>query len=182
MSELSKWYVVNTYSGYENKVCSTIEQAVENRQLQDVIHRLVIPMETVIELKDGAEVEVSRKLFPGYVMIKMILNDDSWVLVRNTRGVNGFVGADSKPTPLTDAEVKNFRIEDDDEEDTSKREVIVSYDVDDSVRVIKGPFEGSIGIVQSIDKEKGLVYVLISMFGRETSTELELASVEPLAT
>lgn len=183
MSELSKWYVINTYSGYENKVCSTIEQAVENRRLHDVIHKIVIPMETVIELKNGAEQEVSRKLFPGYVMINMILTDDSWVVVRNTRGVTGFVGADSKPTPLTDAEVKNFGIEDyDGEENNSKpKEIVIPYEVSDSVRVITGPLEGSIGIVQSINKEIGTVSVLISMFGRETPAELELASVKSLA-
>ena len=182
MSELAKWYVVNTYSGYENKVCSTIEQAVENRRLHDVIHQMVIPMETVIEFKNGAEVEVSRKLFPGYVMIKMILNDDSWVLVRNTRGVTGFVGADAKPTPLTESEVKKFGIEEYDiENDDRPREIVIPYEVSDSVRVITGPLEGSIGIVQSIDLAKGTVSVLISMFGRETPAELELASVKPIA-
>ena len=182
MSELAKWYVANTYSGYENKVCSSIEQAVENRRLHDIIHRIVIPMETVIELKNGVEQEVSRKLFPGYVMIKMILNDDSWVVVRNTRGVTGFVGADAKPTPLSDFEVSKFGIENDDD-DTQREalEIVIPYEVSDSVRVIKGPLEGSIGIVQAIDIEKGIVSVLISMFGRETPAELDLASVKLLA-
>lgn len=184
MLELAKWYVVNTYSGYEKNVCKTIRQAVENRKLHDVILETVIPEETVIELKNGQEVEVSRKLFPGYVMIKMILNDDSWVLIRNTRGVTGFVGADAKPTPLTESEVKKFGIEDYEngvrEEDDSPKEIIIPYEVSDSVQVVTGPLEGSIGVVQSIDKENGTVIVLISNYGRETKVELGIASINSI--
>lgn len=183
MSELAKWYVINTYSGYENKVCSTIEQAVENRKRHNLIHKIVIPMETVEELKNGVIQEVQKKLFPGYVMLKMILNDESWIIVRNTRGVTGFVGADSKPTPLTETEVKRFGLEkyDDDEVSEIKREFVIPFGISDSVRVENGPLEGSIGIVSSIDKEKGTVLVMISMFGRETPAELDIASVKPLA-
>ncbi|MFI3115358.1 MAG: transcription termination/antitermination protein NusG [Clostridia bacterium] len=182
MLEVAKWYVVNTYSGYEKNVCKSIRQAVENRRLHDIILETVIPEEKVIEFKNGQEVEVFRKLFPGYVMIKMILNDDSWVLVKNTRGVTGFVGADAKPTPLTEQEVKNFGIEDYDKDDEEKvSEIIIPYEVSDGVRVITGPLEGSIGVVQSIDKEKGTVSVLISTYGRETKVELGLASIKSLA-
>lgn len=180
MSELAKWYVINTYSGYENKVCSTIEQAVSNRRLHDIIQKIVIPMETVIEIKNGVEQEHQRKLFPGYVMIKMILNDDSWIVVRNTRGVTGFVGADAKPTPLSDLEVSKFGIEDDDIQQTDI-EIVIPYEVSDSVGIISGPFEGHIGIVQSIDVPNRKVSVLISMFGRETPAEIDLANVKPLA-
>lgn len=184
MSELAKWYVINTYSGYENKVCSTIEQAVENRKLHNLIHKIVIPMETVEELKNGEVKEVSKKLFPGYVMLKMVLNDDSWIVVRNTRGVTGFVGADTKPTPLSENEVKRFGLEKYDDENTTsdiKRELVIPFNITDSVRVEAGPLEGSIGIVSEIDREKGTVLVLISMFGRETPAELDIASVKPLA-
>ncbi len=184
MSELARWYVINTYSGYENKVCSTIEQAVENRKLHNLIHKVVIPLETVEEVKNGVVKEVSKKLFPGYVMLKMVLNDDSWIIVRNTRGVTGFVGADSKPTPLSEEEVRRFGLEkyDTDEAMEIKREVIIPFEVSDSVRVCAGPLEGSVGIVSEIDKEKGTVLVLVSMFGRETPAELDIASVKPLAT
>lgn len=181
MSQEAKWYVINTYSGYENKVTSTIEQAVENRRLHDLILQIVTPMETVIELKDGEEQEVSRKLFPGYVMIKMVLTDESWIIIRNTRGVTGFVGTDTKPIPLTEAEVKQFGIDGyDNGEQTAPVDIIIPYAVKDSVKVITGPMEGSIGVVENIDVDTKIVTVLISMFGRETPVELELASVKPL--
>ncbi|MFI3226724.1 MAG: transcription termination/antitermination protein NusG [Clostridia bacterium] len=181
MVELAKWYVVNTYSGYEKNVCKTIRQAVENRKMKSVILETVIPEEKVIEFKNGQEVEVSRKLFPGYVMIKMILNDDSWVLIRNTRGVTGFVGADAKPTPLTDEEVKYFGIENYDSEESERPvEVVIPYEVSDGVRVITGPLEGLVGVVKSIDKANGTAMVLISDYGRETLVELGLASIKTI--
>ena len=171
MSESAKWYVVHTYSGYENKVAATIQKTVENRHLEDMIFDIRVPMETVTELHDTGAKEVERKMFPGYVLIKMIMNDDSWYVVRNTRGVTSFVGPGSKPVALTDKEVAALGME--------KREVVVSYQEGDTVRITDGALESFLGTVEEIDLERSKVRVVVSMFGRETPVELELDQVEP---
>ena len=173
MSETPKWYVIHTYSGYENKVASSIEKVVENRGMDDLITDVTIPVETVREVKDGKAREIERKLFPGYVLVKMILTDESWYLVRNTRGCTGFVSPNSnKPLPLTDEEAAQWGAE-------QHSEVIeVSYKVGDSVRVCDGPLSGFVGIVDEIEQQQNRVHVIVSMFGRETPVELELNQVE----
>ncbi len=170
MSDTAKWYVVHTYSGYENKVAMNIETVVQNRNLQDFIHEVRVPTETVTEIKDNKKREVERKIFPGYVLVKMVMTDDSWYVVRNTRGVTGFVGPESKPLPLTEEEVLNLGIE--------TKEIEIDYAVGDTVRIVDGPLEGFVGIVEEIDTEKDMVKVKVSMFGRETPVELELDQVE----
>ena len=166
----AKWYVIHTYSGYENKVASNLETTVENRHLQDLIQEIKVPTETVTEIKDNKKKEVERKIFPGYVLVKMVLTDDSWYVVRNIRGCTGFVGPSSKPVPLTDEEVIALGVE--------QAQVEVEYDVGDTVRIVDGALEDSIGTVESMDVSKNLVRVIISMFGRETPVELELDQVE----
>lgn len=170
MSENAKWYVVHTYSGYENKVATNIEKTVENRKLHDLILEVKVPTETVIEQKDNKKREVERKIFPGYVLVKMVMSDDSWYVVRNTRGCTGFVGPASKPVPLTEQEVLALGVE--------TRTVQVDFAVGDSVRVNDGPLKSYIGTVISLDVEKNKVKVVVSMFGRETPVELELSQVE----
>lgn len=172
MSDFSdaKWYVVHTYSGYENKVMTDLEKMVENRGMQDLILDIKVPTETVTEIKDNKTREIERKIFPGYVLIKMIVTDDSWYVVRNTRGVTGFVGPASKPVPLTDDEVAALGVE--------KRIVEVSYRVSDGVKIIDGPLEGFTGVVDEMNTEKNYVRVTISMFGRETPVELELDQIK----
>jgi transcriptional antiterminator NusG len=165
MSESAKWYVVHTYSGYENKVAATIEKVVENHNLQDLIHAVNVPVENVVEIKDGKRKEIERKVFPGYVLVKMVLTDDSWHVVRNTCGVTGFVGPASKPIPLTDEEVSELGVE--------KRELTVNYSVGDSVKIIDGALEDFIGVVDEISLDKNKIRVIVSMFGRETPVELE---------
>lgn len=172
MPEEAKWYVVHTYSGYENKVASNLEKTVENRQLHDLIQQILVPTETVTEIKDNKEREVERKIFPGYVLVKMILTDESWYVVRNIRGCTGFVGPSSKPIPLTDEEVARLGVE--------KKEIEVSYGVGDSVKIMGGPLEGFVGTVEEVDKEKDRVRVTVSMFGRETPVELELNQAEAI--
>lgn len=168
----AKWYVVHTYSGYENKVAQNLEKLVENRNMQDVIFDIKVPTEMVTEIKDDKTHEYERKVFPGYVLIKMIVTDDSWFVVRNIRGVTGFVGPSSNPVPLNDDEVASLGIE--------KRVIEVGYDVNDNVRIVDGPLEGFEGVVEELDTAKNYVKVKISMFGRETPVELELDQVEPL--
>lgn len=170
MSEQAKWYVVHTYSGYENKVATNLEKIVENRKLHDWIHEIRVPTETVVEIKDNKKREVERKIFPGYVLVKMVMNDDSWFVVRNTRGCTGFVGPSGKPTPLTEEEVAALGVE--------KREIEINYAVGDTVHIVDGPLENFSGIVDEIDLEKNKVRVTISMFGRETPVELELDQAE----
>jgi len=170
MADESRWYVVHTYYGYENKVASNLETTVENRQLHDLIQEIRVPTETVTEVKDGKQREVERKIFPGYVLVKMVMTDESWYIVRNIRGCTGFVGPSSKPIPLTDAEVARLGVE--------SREVEVSYAIGDSVQIIDGPMEGFVGTVEKLDAEKNSVRVMVSMFGRETPVELELNQVE----
>ena len=172
MADESRWYVVHTYSGYENKVASNLETTVENRQLHDLIQEIRVPTETVTEVKDGKQREVERKIFPGYVLVKMVMTDESWYIVRNIRGCTGFVGPSSKPIPLTDAEVARLGVE--------SREVEVSYAIGDSVQIIDGPMEGFVGTVEKLDAEKNSVRVMVSMFGRETKIELEFSKVEEL--
>ena len=172
MTEDAKWYVVHTYSGYENKVASNLEKTVENRQLHDLIQEIRVPTETVTEIKDNKRRDVERKIFPGYVLVKMVLTDESWYVVRNIRGCTGFVGPSSKPIPLTDEEVANLGVE--------KKEVEVSYNVGDSVNIVDGPLEGFVGVVEEIDTDKNRVRVMVSMFGRETPVELELDQAEAM--
>ncbi len=172
MAEEAKWYVVHTYSGYENKVASNLEKTVENRQLQELIQEIRVPTETVTEITEaGKRKEVERKIFPGYVIVKMIMTDESWYAVRNIRGCTGFVGPSSKPVPLTEDEVERLGIE--------KRTIEVSYQVGDSVNIVDGPLEGFIGVVEEMDVEKNRVRVVVSMFGRDTPVELELDQAEP---
>ena len=169
-SQDAKWYVVHTYSGYENKVATDIEKIVATRGLQDLITDVKIPTEMVTEVKDNGQTkEVERKIFPGYVLIKMVVTEVTWFIVRNTRGVTGFVGPGSKPVPLTDAEVAALGVE--------KHSIEVSYKVGDRVTIIDGPLEGFSGVVDVLEPEKNNVNVVISMFGRETPVELELDQV-----
>ena len=170
MSENAKWYVVHTYSGYENKVATNIEKVVENRKLHELIHDVMIPTEKVTEIKDNKTREVERKIFPGYVLVKMVLTDDSWYVVRNTRGVTGFVGPGSKPVPLSEEEVEALGV--------NAHQVEINYNVGDSITVVSGPLEGFVGVVESIDKENNKVNVVVSMFGRETPVSLELNQAE----
>ena len=173
MADEARWYVVHTYSGYENKVASNLEKTVENRQLQDLIQEIRVPTEKVLEVgTDGKRKEVERKTFPGYVIVKMIMTDESWYAGRYIRGCTGFVGPSSKPVPLTDYEVARLGIE--------KHEIEVSYKVGDSVNIVDGPLEGFIGTVEELDVEKNRIRVVVSMFGRDTPVELELDQAEPV--
>ena len=171
MADNASWYVVHTYSGYENTVKATIEKYVENRNMRDLIHEMSIPMETVTEITDNGPKEVERKVFPGYVLVKMVMNDETWHVVRNIRGVTGFLGEGNKAIPLSDADVAALGVE--------KREVVVSYEVGDSVRITDGALESFLGTVEEIDLDRSKVRVVVSMFGRETPVELELDQVEP---
>ena len=169
MAEQAHWYVVHTYSGYENKVATNLEKIVENRHLHDWIQEIRMPTETVTELKDGKKHEVERKIYPSYVFVKMVMTDDSWFVVRNTRGCTGFVGPGGKPLPLPEEEVLAMGIE--------KRQIEINYEVGDAVTIIDGPLENFSGVVDEIDTEKNKVRLTISMFGRETPVELELDQV-----
>ena len=171
MAEAAKWYVVHTYSGYENTVKMTIEKTVETRQLQDIIHQVSIPMETVTEITDNGPKTYDRKVFPGYVLVKMVMTDDAWYIIKNVRGVTGFITSGSnKPTPLTEDEVYQLGVE--------KREIVVGYQLGDTVTIVDGPLNGFNGVVDLLDIEKNKVRVTVSMFGRETPVELELDQVE----
>ena len=171
MAEEAKWYVVHTYSGYENTVKATIEKTIETRHLEDLIHTVSIPMETVTEITDNGPKTYDRKVFPGYVLVKMVYSDDTWHVIRNVRGVTGFVGTSSNdPTPLTDEEVYAMGVE--------KKEIIVNYAVGDTVRILDGPLSSFTGTVESVDVDNNAVNVVVSMFGRETSVEFELDQVE----
>ena len=164
-----RWYVVHTYSGYENKVKTDLEKTVKNRELEDYFFDIIVPMEEQIEIKDGKRKANLKKVFPGYVLVKMIVTEETWYIVRNTRGVTGFVGSGTDPIPLTDDEIRAMGFE------TS---INVDYDLNDSVQILNGPFKDSIGTVQEINKEKHKVKVLISMFGRETPVELEFSQIQ----
>lgn len=173
MAEGARWYVAHTYSGYENKVKADIEKSIENRNMQDLILDVQIPMEEVIEVKDDKKRAVMKKMFPGYVLIKMVMTDESWYVVRNTRGCTGFVGPGSKPVPLTEEEVASMGVE--------TPQYNIDYEVGDSVKVTDGPLESFIGVVEEINMEKKKIRVCVSMFGRETPVELEFNQVEPLS-
>ena len=164
------WYVIHTYSGYENKVKATLERIVENRGIQDYIQEVEVPMEDFTEIKDGKTKIVQRKIYPGYVLVKMVLTDEIWYIVRNTRGVTGFVGPNSKPVSLSEEELALMGLE-------SSWEPEVDYGIGDSIKVISGPLESFIGTVEEINFDKKKVKVLISMFGRETPVELELTQI-----
>ena len=172
MAEAAKWYVVHTYSGYENTVKATIEKTIESRSLQDQILAISIPMETVTEITEsGVSKTYDRKVYPGYVLVKMVYSDDTWHVIRNIRGVTGFVGTSSNdPTPLSEDEVYAMGVE--------KREIIVNYNVGDQVRILDGPLSSFLGVVESIEVDKNTVSVIVSMFGRETPVEFELDQVE----
>ena len=170
MAEAAKWYVVHTYSGYENTVKATIEKTIETRHLEDLIHIVSIPMETVTEITDNGPKTYDRKVFPGYVLIKMIMSDEAWYIIKNVRGVTGFVGSGTKPTPLTEDEVQQLGVE--------KHEIVVKYNVGETVKITDGPLASFTGIVEEIEPEKNKVRVVVSMFGRETPVDLELDQVE----
>ena len=172
MADNAKWYVVHTYSGYENAVAAAILKSAENRRMQDLIHEVNIPMETVTEKTDQGEKTYERKVFPGYVLVKMILTDESWHLVRNVRGATGFVGSDGKAIPLTEQEIYALGVE--------HKEIVVGYGVGDTVKVTDGPLEGFIGTVDELEPERNRVRVAVSMFGRETPVDLELDQVEAI--
>lgn len=165
-----RWYVVHTYSGYENKVKTDLEKTVKNRELEDYFFDIVVPMEEQIEIKDGKRKANLKKVFPGYVLIKMIVTEETWYIVRNTRGVTGFVGSGTDPIPLTEEEIRKMGFE--------ISEVKVDYDVNDSIQIIDGPFKDYIGVVKEINKEKHKVKVLVSMFGRETPVDIDLSQVQ----
>lgn len=172
MAESAKWYVVHTYSGYENAVASAILKNVDNRNLHNLISEVTIPMETVTEMTDNGPKTYERKVFPGYVLVKMVLDDESWHVIRNIRGVTGFVGSGNKAIPLSDAEIAALGVE--------KHEISVPYAVGDNVKIIDGALTSFLGVVEEMDVEKNKVRVIVSMFGRETPVELELGQVEPV--
>lgn len=171
-SAVPQWYVVHTYSGYENKVKANLEKIIENRGLQDYFFDIVVPMMEEIEKKDGKEKSTLKKVFPGYVLIKMIMTDDTWFIVRNTRGATGFVGPGSKPVPLTEQEVYSLGIE--------QVEYVVDIEVGDNVRVLSGPLESFTGIVEEVNPEKERLRVTVSMFGREVSAEFDFNQVQKI--
>lgn len=167
--EEHKWYVIHTYSGYENKVKANLEKIIENRNLHDFISQVEVPLQEVTEVKNGQKKTAMRKVFPGYVLVKMIMNDDMWSVVRNTRGVTSFVGPGSKPSPLTDAEVKIMGVN-----------IVEKIDLElgASVKIISGPFESSVGVVSEINNAKHTVIVKLSVFGRETPVELDFYQIQ----
>ena len=165
MAEDARWYVIHTYSGYENAVAAAIMKAAENRRMQDLIQEVNIPMETVTEITDGGEKTVERKVFPGYVLCKMVLTDESWHLIHNVRGATGFVGAGGKAVPLTEQEIYDL---------------VTAYQVGDTVKVTDGPLAGFLGTVEELEPDKDRVRVVVSMFGRETPVDLELDQVEEI--
>ena len=166
----AKWYVVHTYSGYENKVKADLDKTIENRKLQDVILEVAVPMQDVVELKNGVKKVTQKKMFPGYVIIHMVMNDDTWYVVRNTRGVTGFVGPGSKPVPLDDAEIDRMGIH--------NTEITMDFKVGDAVTVLSGVWEGTAGVIRSINEGKQSVTIHVDMFGRETPVELAFAEVK----
>lgn len=170
MSEKAKWYVVHTYSGYENKVKVNLEKTIENRNLHSFIHAVEVPLEEQIEEKDGKQKVTLKKKFPGYVIIKMIMTDDSWYVVRNTRGVTGFVGPGSKPVPLTDEEVESMGV--------SETAIDIDLEVGETIQIISGPLKDFTAVIQEINIEKQKIKAMVSMFGRETLAELEFNQVK----
>ena len=171
MSE-ANWYVVHTYSGYENKVKANIEKTIENRHLEDQILEVRVPMQDVVEMRNGAKKQVSKKLFPGYVLLNMVMNDDTWYVVRNTRGVTGFVGPGSKPVPLTEEEMLPLGI--------SNENVEIDFAEGDSVVVIGGVWKDTVGMIQSINKHKQCVTINVDLFGRETPVEISFTEIKKM--
>ena len=167
-----RWYVVHTYSGYENKVKTDLEKTVKNRELEDFFFEIIVPMEEQIEIKDGQKKTNLKKAFPGYVLIKMIVTEESWYIVRNTRGVTGFVGSGTDPIPLSDEEIRKMGFDD--------MPINIDYNIDDNVKILGEPLDDYTGVVKEIKKDKGKVVVLVSMFGRETPVELEFSQVQKL--
>ena len=172
MAEEARWYVVHTYYGYENKVKDSIQKTVINRNMQDLIQEVEVPLEDSVEEKNGRQVVVQRKVFPGYVLVRMVMNDNTWYVVRNTRGVTGFVGPASKPVPLTDEEVRKLGI--------SSAMFKIDCELGDSVQITNGPFEGSVGEVTEIRPEEGIVVVGLSIFGRSTPVELSFEYIRKI--
>ena len=166
------WYVVHTYSGYENKVKANLEKAIENRGMEDFFEEIIIPMMEEIEIKDGRQKSTLKKVFPGYVLVKMILTDETWYIVRNIRGVTGFVGPGSKPSPLSEQEIRALGVE--------VVDTVVDYAEGDTVKIISGPLENFTGVVEAINVEKERVKVLVSMFGRDISAELEYSQIQKI--
>lgn len=175
MAEAS-WYVVHTYSGYENKVRMDIEKTIENRKLRDLIQEVAVPLEEVVEVKNGVRKQVQKKMFPGYVLVKMVMTDETWYVVRNTRGVTGFVGPGSKPVALTPEEMRNLGIESVNNEMRSN--VVIDFKVGDAVTVISGVWQDTIGVIKSINESKQSVTINVDMFGRETPVELNFTEVK----
>ena len=171
MSE-AKWYVVHTYSGYENKVKANIDKTIENRHLEEQILEVRVPMQEVVELKNGVQKASQKKMFPGYVLIHMIMNDDTWYVVRNTRGVTGFVGPGSKPVPLTDAEMAPLGIR--------QENIVVDFEEGDTVRVIAGAWADTVGVVQALNLQKQSLTINVELFGRETPVEISFAEVKKM--
>lgn len=172
-NEEAHWYVAHTYSGYENKVKASIEATVENRHMEDIVLEVSVPTQEVTEMKDGKRITKEKKLFPGYVIVHMIMTDESWYVVRNTRGVTGFVGPASKPVPLSQAELKSMGIK--------RQSIEVDFAVGDEVVVTHGPFESFSGLIEEINMEKSKVKVNLSMFGRETPTELDFEDIKKIS-
>lgn len=168
----ANWYVVHTYSGYENKVKADIEKTIENRHLEDEILEVRIPMQDVVELKNGAKKQVQKKMFPGYVLINMVMNDDTWYVVRNTRGVTGFVGPGSKPVPLTEAEMRPLGIKDE--------KVVVDFKEGDTVTIIGGVWKDTVGVIQNMNESKQILTINVELFGRETPVEISFAEVKKM--
>jgi transcriptional antiterminator NusG len=171
-SKEPKWYVVHTYSGHENKVKANIEKLVENRGMQDLVLKVIVPTEDRVEMKDNVRVVKTRKIFPGYVIVKMIVTNESWYLVRNTQGVTGFVGEGSEPIPLTDEEVRRLGIE--------KTVIVLNINIGDTVKIISGPFKGFTGMVEEVNPDKQTLRTKVDMFGRATPVELEFDQVDKL--
>lgn len=167
----ANWYVVHTYSGYENKVKANIEKTIENRKLQDEILEVRVPLQEATEIKNGVKKQVSKKMFPGYVLINMVMNDDTWYVVRNTRGVTGFVGPGSKPVPLTEAEMRPLGIEE-------EQEISIDVEVGDEVIVTSGAWEGTVSTVRAINMHKQSVTIEVDMFGRATSVEIGFLDIK----
>ena len=170
MSE-ARWYVVHTYSGYENKVKANIDKTIENRHLEDQILEVRVPMQDVVEVKNGVQKATQKKMFPGYVLIHMIMNDDTWYVVRNTRGVTGFVGPGSKPVPLTDVEMASLGI---------REEVVMDYEIGDTIQVVAGAWADTVGVIQSMNMQRQSLTINVELFGRETPVEISFAEVKKL--
>ena len=171
MSE-ARWYVVHTYSGYENKVKANIDKTIENRHLEDQILEVRVPMQEVVESKNGTQKVSQKKMFPGYVMLHMIMNDDTWYVVRNTRGVTGFVGPGSKPVPLTDAEIDALGIMD--------AEVVSNYEIGETIVVVSGAWKDTVGMVKEVNKQKQTLTISVELFGRETPVEIQFSEVKKM--